>query len=111
MAFYKKDELTAVVFGRGRKRVAVHTDRLMMVIFDFEDGPAKAPDPLHSHPHEQISYIVSGKVVYFLAEEQQILEAGDMVTIPPNVPHAIQALTASVRLADSFTPVREDFLS
>jgi len=34
-----------------------------------------------------------------------------MVTIPPNVPHAIQALTPTVRLADAFTPVREDFLS
>jgi quercetin dioxygenase-like cupin family protein len=111
MAFYKRGQLTAEVFGRGRQRVAVHTDSLMMVIFDFEDGPAEAPDPLHSHPHEQISYIVSGKVVYFVGSEQQTMEAGDMVTIPPNVPHAIQVLTPAVRLADAFTPVREDFLS
>lgn len=34
-----------------------------------------------------------------------------MVTIPPGVPHAIQALTPVVRLVDAFTPVREDFLS
>jgi quercetin dioxygenase-like cupin family protein len=111
MGFYKQGELTPQVFGTGRKRVAVHTDGVMMVIFDFEDGPAEAPDPLHAHPHEQISYIVSGKVIYFLGEEQQVLEAGDMVTIPPNVPHAIQALTPMVRLADAFTPVRKDFLS
>ncbi|MBA7566463.1 hypothetical protein ES708_08154 [subsurface metagenome] len=107
MAFYKHGEMKAQAFGRRRKRVVVHTDNLMMVIFDFDDGPADKPDPLHSHPH----YIVSGKVIYFLGEEQQILEAGDMVTIPPDVPHAIQALTPSVRLADAFTPVREDFLS
>jgi quercetin dioxygenase-like cupin family protein len=111
MAFCKQGELTAEVFGRQRKRVSVRTDNLMMVIFDFEDGPADAPDPLHSHPHEQISYIVSGKLIYFLGEEQRTLEAGDMVTIPPDVPHAIQALTPTVRLADAFTPVREDFLS
>ncbi|UCF95912.1 MAG: cupin domain-containing protein [Spirochaetaceae bacterium] len=110
MAFYKRGELNAEVFGQDRKRVAVHTDSLMMVIFDFEDGPAESPDPLHAHPHEQVSYIVSGKVIYYLGEEQQTLEAGDMVTIPPNVPHAIQTLTPSVRLADAFTPVREDFL-
>jgi quercetin dioxygenase-like cupin family protein len=111
MSFFRQKELTAEVFADRRKRVAVHTDNLMMVVFDFGDGPADAPDPLHSHPHEQISYIVSGKVIYFLGDEQQILEAGDMVTIPPNVPHAIQALTPAVRLADAFTPVREDFLS
>ena len=111
MAFYKPKDLKAVSIGAGRSRIAVHTDSLMMVIFDFEDGPAEEPDPLHSHPHEQISYIVSGKVIYFLGSEQQTLEAGDMVTIPPNVPHAIQALTPAVRLVDAFTPVREDFLS
>jgi quercetin dioxygenase-like cupin family protein len=111
MAFYKPRELTAETIGRGRSRIAVNTDRLMMVIFDFEDGPAEAPDPLHSHPHEQISYIVSGKVIYFLGSEQRTLEAGDMVTIAPNVPHAIQTLSPKVRLVDAFTPVREDFLS
>jgi quercetin dioxygenase-like cupin family protein len=111
MAFYKQKELSAEVIGRGRKRAGVHTDKLMMVIFDFEDGPAGEPDPFHSHPHEQISYVVSGKVVYYLGDEKQTMEAGDMVTIPPNLPHAIQTLTPKVRLADAFTPVRQDFLS
>jgi quercetin dioxygenase-like cupin family protein len=111
MAFHKQGDMKTQVFGQRRRRVVVHTDNLMMVIFDFDDGPADKPDPMHSHPHEQISYIVSGRIIYFLGQEQQILEAGDMVTIPPDVPHAIQALTTSVRLADAFTPVREDFLS
>jgi quercetin dioxygenase-like cupin family protein len=111
MAFHKQGEMKAQIFGQRRKRFVADTDNLMMVIFDFNDGPADKPDPLHSHPHEQISYIVFGKVIYFLGEEQEILEAGEMVTIPSGVPHAIQALTPSVRLADAFTPVREDFLS
>ena len=111
MAFNRQGELKVESIGPGRKRSAVHTDGLMMVIFDFEDGPAEAPDPLHSHPHEQISYIASGKVIYFLGSEQQTLEAGDMVTIPPGVPHAIQTLSQSVRLVDAFAPVRQDFLS
>jgi quercetin dioxygenase-like cupin family protein len=111
MAFHKQKELKATVFAPGRKRAWVHTGSLMMVIFDFDDGPAEAPDPPHSHPHEQISYVVSGRVEYFVGEERQTLEAGDMVTIPPHVPHAIRTLTSSVRLADAFFPVRDDFLS
>jgi quercetin dioxygenase-like cupin family protein len=111
MAFYEPKDLKSQSIGAGRKRVAVHTDNLMMVIFDFEDGPAKEPDPLHSHPHEQISYVAGGKVIYFLGDEQKIMEAGDVVTVPPNVPHAIQVLTPKVRLVDAFSPVREDFLS
>jgi quercetin dioxygenase-like cupin family protein len=111
MAFYEPEDLKAESIGAGRSRVAVHTDSLMMVIFNFEDGPASEPDPLHSHPHEQISYVASGRVIYFLGDEQKTLEAGDMVTIAPNVPHAIQTLTSKVRLVDAFSPVREDFLS
>jgi quercetin dioxygenase-like cupin family protein len=110
MAFYKLEDLKAESIGAGRRRVAVHTENVMMVVFDFDDGPAKEPDPLHSHPHEQISYVASGRVIYFLGKEQKTMEAGDMVTIAPNVPHAIQTLTSKVRLVDAFSPVREDFL-
>ena len=110
MAFYKLADLDAESIGAGRSRVAVHTDNVMMVIFDFEDGPAEEPNPPHSHPHEQISYVAGGRVIYFVGEEQKTLEAGDMVTIAPNVLHTIQALTPKVRLVDAFSPVREDFL-
>ncbi len=111
MAFFSRKEMKPQEVGQNRRRVLAHTEHLMMVIFDFEDGPAEKPDPPHSHPHEQISYVVSGKLIYFIGEQQRILEAGDLVTIPANVPHTIQTLTPSVRLADAFTPVREDFLS
>lgn len=63
-----------------------------------------------SHPHEQVSCVVSGRVRYFLGAEHADLEAGDIVTIPSGVPHSIQLLSPSVRLADAFQPVREDFL-
>jgi quercetin dioxygenase-like cupin family protein len=111
MSFHKRAEMKAQIFADRRQRIAVHTDNVMMVIFDFDDGPADAPDPMHSHPHEQISYIAHGKVLYLVGDERKTLEAGDMVTIAPNLPHAIQVLTPSARLVDAFTPVREDFLS
>ncbi|MBN1837502.1 MAG: cupin domain-containing protein [Spirochaetales bacterium] len=111
MAFHRQGELRRWAIGEGRTRVQVNTERLMMVVIDFEDGPAERPDPPHSHPHEQISYVVSGRVRYYLGEEHADLEAGDMVTIPAEVPHSIQLLSPTVRLADAFHPVREDFLA
>ena len=36
----------------GRARRILHKDHLMMVAFDFADGPAAQPDPPHTHPHE-----------------------------------------------------------
>jgi len=110
MAFIKQRDMKPQRIAEKRTRCLAHTEHLMMVQIDFEDGPHQKPDPPHTHPHEQISYIVSGKVLYFLGEEQSVLEAGDMVTVPAHIPHTIQVLSEKARLADAFYPLREDFL-
>jgi quercetin dioxygenase-like cupin family protein len=94
----------------GRERYLAHTDHLMMVVVDFQDGPWEHPDPLHNHPHEQITYVAEGRIRFFLDNDAHELSVGDMMTIPPDVLHAIQLLTSTARLVDSFSPIREDFL-
>ena len=96
--------------GPGRERYLAHTDNLMMVVIDFTDGPQERPDPPHSHPHEQVTYVAEGEVMFFINDEPHKLAAGDLITVPPDAPHNIQLLTAKVRLVDSFNPIREDFL-
>lgn len=93
-----------------RERYLAHTDHLMMTVLDFNDGPAEQPDPPHSHPHEQITYVADGRVRFFLDSDPYDLSAGDMIAIPADVPHSIQLLTPYARLVDTFSPVREDFL-
>ena len=95
----------------GRERYHAHTTQLMVVVFDFNDGPGAQPDPPHSHPHEQITYVAEGRVLFFIGEDQYELSEGDLITVPPDVPHRIQLLTATARLVDSFSPVREDMLA
>jgi len=94
----------------GRKRRILHTDRLMMVAFDFADGPAANPDPPHSHPHEQVTYVAEGEVLFFIDDESARLAPGDMVAVPSDRPHTIQLLTQTARLVDTFTPLRQEFL-
>ncbi len=53
---------------------------------------------------------MEGEILFFLGEEMQQLRTGDMVAIPPNVPHYIQLVSSHVRLIDSFTPLRQEFL-
>jgi quercetin dioxygenase-like cupin family protein len=96
--------------GPGRKRRLLHSDHLMMVAIDFEGGPAAKPDPLHSHPHEQVTYVAEGEVLFFIGKESRRLSPGDMVAVPPDQPHGIQTMTPYVRLIDTFTPIRQDFL-
>ncbi len=99
------------IIAPGIKRRIIHTDKLMMVAIDFDDGPQDKPDEPHSHPHEQTAYVVEGEIILFIeGEEEQHLKSGDMYAVPPNKMHGIRRLTKKCRLVDCFTPLREDFL-
>jgi quercetin dioxygenase-like cupin family protein len=111
MGFLLSADLIPDAIAPGRTRYLANTDHLMMAVIDFNDGPAKEPDRPHAHPHEQVSYVVEGEVLFFLDGQPTRLKAGDMVTIPASIPHCLQVLTAHARLIDAFTPIREDFLA
>ena len=88
----------------------LHTDNLMMSVWDFSDGPWDEPEPFHSHPHEQVVYLAAGEVMFTVGEGSTRLRAGDMIAVPGDIPHTIQLLTPVVRIIDTWTPVRQEFL-
>jgi quercetin dioxygenase-like cupin family protein len=94
----------------GFSRRVTHLDNLMVVVCDFTNGPMAIPDPPHSHPHEQITYVAEGDLFLFLDGIKHKLTRGDIFLAPGNIPHCIQTISQHVRLIDSFSPVREDFL-
>jgi quercetin dioxygenase-like cupin family protein len=65
--------------------------------------------PTHSHPHDQVGYVLRGSMQLTIGEETQTCEAGDSYYIPGHVPH--RAVTAEDALVvDVFCPPREDYL-
>ena len=111
MAGIKFDEVPYIKVKEGLERKTIHTNELMTVLIDFSNGPWEVPDPLHSHPHQQTSYVAKGEIVFYCeGEPDQHLKAGDMYAIPSGLKHTVKLLTKNVRLIDSFYPVREDFL-
>jgi len=92
------------------ERRIVNLEKIMTVVCDFTNGPAPEPDKPHSHPHEQITYVAEGELYFFIGNEKHRLTKGDLFTVPPGVPHCIQNISGFVRLIDSFSPIREDFL-
>ena len=110
MAVFKQDITPAEKLSAVLERRIMHLNNLMIVVCDFTNGPAKEPDPPHSHPHEQITYVAEGELFFFLGDEKHHLCKGDVYTVPSGVPHCIQNISKQVRLIDSFTPLREEFL-
>ena len=65
--------------------------------------------PEHSHESEQLSMVVTGKVKFKLEGEEQLLAASQMVLIPSNKIHAVEALEDTL-VYDIFSPIRQDWL-
>ena len=74
----------------------------------FIDAKAGFTVPIHSHIHEQISYVQEGEMLFILEDEEFILKAGMAITVAPNLKHGAIAIT-NCKLIDVFNPVREDY--
>lgn len=66
--------------------------------------------PLHSHVNEQLTYILEGALKFWIDNREIVVHAGEVLTIPPNMPHKAEALEDTVDL-DIFHPPRADWLS
>jgi quercetin dioxygenase-like cupin family protein len=93
--------------AEGIERQMVIGERIMIVRFRFVPFLVT---PEHTHPHEQMSIIVSGRVRFFIEGKERIVSAGDVLHFPPNCRHGATMLDEEVVLIDIFSPIREDFL-
>jgi quercetin dioxygenase-like cupin family protein len=65
--------------------------------------------PMHSHHNEQITYILEGALKFEIDGKQITVAAGEVLCIPPNMPHRATALEDTVDL-DVFSPPRADWI-
>lgn len=89
------------------RRILAHGGGMMAVEVNFEKD---AVGPLHSHPHEQLTYVLSGRFSFTIDGETHNVSGGDTLYKKPNVIHGCVCLEAGT-LLDTFTPQREDFIS
>ncbi len=66
--------------------------------------------PEHSHHNEQITYILEGALKFGIDGKEIVVNAGEVLTIPPNMPHSAEALADTVDL-DIFNPPRADWMN
>ena len=94
--------------AEGIERQMVVGERIMIVRFRFVPFLVT---PEHTHMHEQMSLVVSGRVRFFVEGEERIASPGDVLQFPPNCLHGATMMDEEVVLIDIFSPIREDFLS
>src|SRR5262249_7181147 len=91
-------------------RRMVSTERMTIAHVHLKKGDDV---PRHSHENEQITYILSGALEFWLgADDQQnvVVRAGEVLVIPPHLPHRALALEDTLDV-DVFNPPRQDWIN
>ncbi len=86
-------------------RRVIHTANMTIARIRMDQGAIVA---LHHHVNEQITMLERGRLVFRMSGQEVIVNAGQMLQIPPNVPHEVEALENSLA-TDLFAPSREDW--
>ena len=106
MIFPKKDAKPILVLPGLTRRTLTQGQSMMVCEFIFD---AHVTIPIHSHPHEQVGYLVEGHVEMNIDGKKFELLKGDSYCASPNAPHGVYTIEPSV-IVDVFCPPREDYL-
>lgn len=82
-------------------------DKTMVVWWSMKAGAHAAA---HSHPHEQVFWMLSGRMEFRLGDTRRTCVAGDVGLIPGGVEHEAW-FPEDTEVVDVFAPPREDFLT
>ena len=86
-----------------------HEIRGESVAIALVDLEPNVPVAEHSHPNEQLGFIVKGTFIFTIGGETRELKAGDTYSIPPRVPHSAVTGPEGAVAIDVFSPPRQDW--
>jgi len=66
--------------------------------------------PEHSHHNEQVACVLDGALKFWIDGQELVVHSGEVLAIPPHVPHKVEALEDTVNL-DIFNPPRADWIN
>ncbi|MBL8133354.1 MAG: cupin domain-containing protein [Anaerolineae bacterium] len=93
-------------FGAYRRTLGTTEHMMLLEVY----VPRETVVPEHSHVHEQVGYLISGRMEFTVGGVTHTLIPGDSYAVPSNVLHSGRAIVDSV-LVEVFSPPREDFRS
>jgi quercetin dioxygenase-like cupin family protein len=106
MQLYQWDRVEKEQMSPSFARQVIHGDTMTVARVYLSQGCSV---PEHSHHNEQISMLEQGALRFVIGGVEQVVKAGQVLRIPPHVPHSAQALEDSIAV-DLFSPIREDWI-
>ncbi len=109
VTFYRWDDMDRERVSDQLERRLITGERMMLAHVYLQKGCVV---PKHHHENEQITYVLEGALHFRIGadeSEEVIVRAGEVLHIPPNVPHKAVALEDTLDV-DIFSPPRQDWL-
>jgi quercetin dioxygenase-like cupin family protein len=103
---HRWDDIPAEQINPTISRRFITADRVTVARFELKRG---AVVPQHAHENEQVSYIISGALKFILEGRDIVVRGGELLQIPPNVPHSAEAVEDTLAI-DVFSPIRQDWI-
>ena len=89
------------------RKILVYSENMMLMYSEAEPGGGLS----HSHPHEQMGYIIQGTTQLTAGGETVTLRAGSSFLLEPNEHHELKTLGDETCIVlDIFHPHREDYV-
>lgn len=110
VTFYRWDDMPKEKVTDLLERRLITGDRMMLAHVYLKKG---AIVPRHNHHNEQLTYVVSGWLRFWIGEDEAKVvdvKAGDVLVIPSFVWHKAEAMEDTLDV-DVFDPPREDWLN
>jgi quercetin dioxygenase-like cupin family protein len=106
MTTYNWSEIPVEQMNALVTRQVIHASSITIARIALSKGAAV---PTHAHINEQVLNMISGRLKVILDGAETVLQGGQTLVIPPNIPHSVEALEDVVAV-DIFSPAREDWI-
>ena len=105
MAFY---DFNQIEFKQKRDKVfmkVISGENVQLVLIKLKPGATT----WHSHPHEQMGYILSGKVAITIVDERKVCGPGEAYHVPSHVKHGFEVLgEEDLQYIEIFSPPKDE---
>lgn len=104
---YTWDTLPTESVRPGVSRAGFRGEDVLLVMNWLQPGMDVRP---HSHPFEQVVYVVKGAMRFWVDGTETIVKEGGLIRIPPDAEHCGEPLgDEPVLNLDVFSPIRDDY--
>ena len=105
-AFWNPENIAPKALASGVTAKIASGEKMMLSLVTLAPG---AVVPTHSHPHEQMGMMVSGRMEVTIEGETRLFSGNEMYFVPGGVPHGVKAGPGGAVALDAFSPPREEY--